>query len=213
MELFNIKKNNQGQALIEILIGLSISGILIGSAAMAVSVTLRSSANSKYYQTASSLNQKLIGDIKIVAEADWHNIYDKNKGTEDKYHIKSNGSQLNIIVGSTSTIIDGVDYTQSFLINNVSRYNGNISDEPGSVDDPSTQKIIARTQWTIAGQPTEVILTAYLTRWKNQVSQQSDWSGGSDEIRPAIKEFDNKFATSSNIDFSSIPGKIKISGF
>lgn len=218
MEKLNIKhifNGHQGQALVEILIGLSAAGILIGSASIAVSMALRSGATGKNYQTASSLNQKLINDIKTVVESDWNDIYGKNnKGMGYSYHIKLNISELEIKDGLASPLmVDGVGYTQSFFIDNVNRDSNNHISETGSNNDPSTQKITVRVQWLIAGQTAEISSVFYLTRWKNQISQQSDWSGGSDETAQLIKEFGNKFATSSNIDFLSVPGAIKIRGF
>lgn len=201
--------NNRGQALIEILIGLAIVGILVGTATAAVIVALRSNLESKNFQTASALSQKMLDDVKTVTEAGWHNIYNLTKGTSTQYRIAVSGTALAVFSGAATTTVGNITYTQFFSIENVKRLNGSISSEPIAVDDPSTQKIVSYTQWPSAGKTSEAALTVYLTRWRNLISQQTDWSGGAGQEGP-ISEFKQKFATSTGIDFSSNTGSIII---
>jgi type II secretory pathway pseudopilin PulG len=213
MASFNIKINHQGQALIEVLIGLFIVGILVGAATTAVIVALRSNVESKNFQAASALSQKMLDDVKTVAEGDWHDIYnltDKNPSSPDnKYYLAASGTALAVFPGATTTIIGNITYTRFFSIEDVKRFNGSISSEPLAIDDPSTQKIVGHTQWLSAGQTSEAALTGYLTRWRNLISQQTDWSGGPGQEGP-LSEFNQKFVSSTGIDFSSSTGSIII---
>ena len=207
-----MKINSRGQALIEILIGLFIAGILVSAATAAVVVALRSNLETKNFHTASALNQKLIDDVKTVAEADWHNIYNLTKGSDTQYLVAASGTVLVILPGATTTTVGNITYTQFFSIENVKRLNGSISDDPAAIDDSSTQKIISRVRWPSAGRTPEVISTVYLTRWRNLISRQTDWSGGSGQEGP-ISEFNQKFASSSGINYSSGTDSIIIQGF
>lgn len=210
MESFNI--NHRGQALIEILIGLSIVGILVGAATAAVIVALRSNLESKNFQTASALSQKILDDVKTVAEADWHNIYNlANKGPGFQYYIAVSGTALAAFSGAATTTVGNIVYNQFFSIENVNRdTSGNIVTS-GGAEDPSTQKIVSHIQWPSAGQTSEVALTGYLTRWRNLISQQTDWSGGPGQEGP-LTEFNQKFASSTGIDYSTSTGSIIIQG-
>ena len=72
----------------------------------------------------------------------------------------------------------------------------------GSADDPSTQKISAITEWTTpTGANPQVLLSDYVTRWKNSVFQQNDWSGGPN-ASGVITNPTNLFSSSSGINFS-----------
>jgi len=194
--------NKKGQALVEILIGLFVAGILITSATAAVVAVLRSNVESKNFQIASSLSQQLADGVKTVAEADWHNIYSKSKGSNTQYFVAASGTQLAIIAGTTTTVVGNISYTQFFSVENVNRLNGDISAEPTSVEDPSTQKIVSHAQWTEGSQTPQAALTVYLTRWRNSVSQQNNWSGGSVQQEP-VKDFGKNFSSSTGIDYSS----------
>lgn len=195
-------KNNKGQALIEILIGLFVAGILISAATAAVMVTLRSNLESKNFQIASSLNQELMDSVKIVSEADWHYIYNLGKGSGTRYYIAASGTTLIILPNTTSTTVGNIVYTQFFSIENTSRLNGDISTDPAAVDDPSTQKIVSHVQWPSGGHTPEVVSTIYLTRWRNIISRQTDWTGGSDQEGP-LNEFNQRFVTSTGIYYAS----------
>jgi type II secretory pathway pseudopilin PulG len=203
--------NKKGQALIEVLVGLTIVGILVGTATVAVIVSLRSNLQNKNFQAASSLSQKMLDDIKTVAEGNWQNIYSLTKGSGNQYYIAASGTALAVFSGATTTIVGNFTYTQFFSVENVNRdANGNIAES--GINDPSTQKIVSHSQWPNAGQTSEVALSVYLTRWRNLVSRQTGWSGGSGQDGP-ISEFNQKFSTSSNINFSSSTDSIKIQGF
>lgn len=80
----------------------------------------------------------------------------------------------------------------------------------GSVIDPSTQKVTASVRWPTIESMGEVKLIEFLTRWKNEVFHQQDWSGGSGQEGP-IAVPNNRFASSTNIDVNS-QGVITIEG-
>ncbi len=205
-------KNSRGQALIEILIGLAVGAILIGGATAAVVAILRSNLESKNFQAASSLSQELLDEVKTLAEADWHNIYNLSKGSGTQYYMAASGTVFAVFSGTTTTTVGNITYTKFFSIENVGRDASSTIVASGGTDDPSTQKITSHAQWLSAGQTSEVPITVYLTRWRNTISRQTDWSGGPGQAGPII-EFSNQSASSTGIDYSSSTGSIIIQGF
>jgi hypothetical protein len=81
----------------------------------------------------------------------------------------------------------------------------------GTVDDPSTQKVTTSIEWTTNGSLSQAILNDYLTRWKNSVFWQTDWSAGQNQSGPLTKP-NNQYASSTNIDNTTKPGSIRING-
>ncbi len=204
--------NIKGQSLIEIIIAMAIGTILIGASVGSIVLLLKYNLNTKTVQIASSLNRQMMDDIRSISESDWLNIYNKNKGVSNQYYISSSTRQ--IVSGAESLIIEGRQFSRYFYIENVSRDAGNnIEVIYNSVnDDPSTQKITAIVQWGGGGNIKEV---QYLTRFRNAVFVQTDWSGGFNQDIFATTSagviINGKFATSSvNIDFSSTPGSIRL---
>lgn len=195
----------------EIIVGLAVAGILIGAATTALVAILRSGLETKNFQIASSLGQELIDNVKTVAEADWHDIYSLNKEPAAQYYVEVSGTTSVILPGATSTV-GNVVYTKFFSVENVKRLNGIISADLSAVDDPSTQKIVSHIQWPSAGRTAEAVLTVYLSRWRNSISRQTDWSGGSGQ-EGSVAELNKKFATSEDIDYSSNAGSFVIQGF
>lgn len=201
-----------GQALIEVIIGLFVAGILISAATASIVSVLRSGLETKNFQIASSLGQELMDDVKTVAEADWRNIYNLTKGPDTQYHIAISGTTFVASSGFTESAVSNITYTKFFSVENVKRLNGIISADPSAVDDPSTQKIVGHIQWPSAGRTSEAVLTVYLSRWHNLISRQTDWSGGSGQ-GGSVSELNKKFDSSADIDYSTTPGSIIIQGF
>ena len=108
-------------------------------------------------------------------------------------------------------------FNRYFYIENVCRTNdanyelaGVAPCDSGSIDDPSTQRITGVVEWSGKDKISNFSLIRYLTRWRNDVFHQTDWSGGSGQEGPVEKSSD-RYASSTDIDFSSL-GEIKIKG-
>lgn len=101
-------------------------------------------------------------------------------------------------------------FTRFFNVENVNR-SGNDIVLTGGTDDPSTQKITSRTQWTAVDKTPEVKVATYITRWRNFIFQQLDWVGGSGQDGPFTTP-GNVFSTSTNTDYTGIPGSLKVLG-
>lgn len=71
----------------------------------------------------------------------------------------------------------------------------------GSSDDPSTQKISVATEWATVIGTSQSVIADYVTRWKNNVFLQNDWSGGAN-ASGAVSTPTNLFSSSTNANFS-----------
>lgn len=107
-------------------------------------------------------------------------------------------------------------FKRYFYVENVCRSNNASSSitgvspcADGSIDDPSTQKSTINVTWPTSLSEGSVVFYDYITRWKNSVFQQTDWSGGSGTDGP-FTEPSSGFSTSSNVDVDS--GSIRIHG-
>ena len=197
---------NEGQSLVEVLVALAVGTIFILGAASVIAPSLRSSGASNRIQTAAALGKELIENVRVFSEANWHNIYDLNKTSSNHYYLTTSTSPFAAVAGDETVAVSTTTYTRYFYIDNVGRDgSGNIL-ASGGTDDPSTQKVTVSYQWTGG---TAATITAYLTRFRNNVLYQTDWSGGSGQDGP-VTSTNNKFSTSSQIYSSTTTGSISI---
>ena len=104
---------------------------------------------------------------------------------------------------------DSAVFTRYFTIENVCRtndasstINGVTPCADGSLEDPATQKIRSYVEWASSGAIEDLNLIDYVTRWKNEVFRQSDWSGGSGD-EDVYSEPPTSYASSTNIDIET----------
>lgn len=222
------KYNTKGQSLIEVIIGMAIATILIGAAAATTVVVLRSNFDTKTAQIASFLASEYIDNLQSLTYSDWQKIYTPlaGKGTDSQFYLNASGTTFELISGATTTVVEGKNFIRYFFIENVSRDSCGIGSitinattscasvgDSGIADDPSTQKITVYVNWE-GGRNLNKI--QYLTRSQNKVFIQTDWSGGNNQEYFSTSTnntfINNKFASSTNINYSSSTGAITISG-
>ena len=223
--LANCLPKKSGQSLIEVLIAVAVGALIVGSAAGALIFTVRSNQQSHATDTASTLAQELLDQVRSVSESNWQNLYNLSaKGGPTQscppycYYLDAS---LNIVAGSEQKVVNNITYTRSFAVENVNRDNCGTKDitsagqapcspsQTGVLDDPSTQKITAKVTWPQGGDMAEVLVSEYLTRSKNEINQFTDWSGSSgvagSVVRPSKDYFDQ-----SGLDTATSPGSIKL---
>lgn len=222
------KYNTKGQSLIEVIIGMAIATILIGAAAATTVVVLRSNFDTKTAQIASFLASEYIDNLQSLTYSDWQKIYTPlaGKGTDSQFYLNASGTTFELISGATTTVVENKNFIRYFFIENVSRDSCGIGSitinattscasvgDSGIADDPSTQKITVYVNWE-GGRNLNKI--QYLTRSQNKVFIQTDWSGGNNQEYFSTSTnntfINNKFASSTNINYSSSTGAITISG-
>jgi len=225
--------NQKGQMLIEILLAVLIAAIVIGAASSLGYVGLKSGQSSGAKSAAVALAQEGLEAMQAIAESDWHNVYlppdgsgnSGDKGETHPYYIYKDGTSWAVSsdIAKRDIIINGNTYARVIYIYNVNRQKaGNdrkicsekeIAESAAGclagdyTDDPSTQKIVAAV--SRAGEA-DVSVSEYLTRWKNSVSVQSDWSGGAGQAGPVATPNTRYDSDDGNIDTSSPGGSIKL---
>lgn len=107
-------------------------------------------------------------------------------------------------------------FSRYFTVENVCRTNDASSTVSGvtpcgsgSLEDPSTQKVSSVVEWIASTGATNLTLVDYITRWKNAIFQQTDWSGGSGDDA-IYTEPGSGYSSSTNIDGGS--GLIRLHG-
>jgi hypothetical protein len=115
-------------------------------------------------------------------------------------------------------LYDSIMFDRYFYVENVCRTNdfdyelaGVAPCDAGEILDSSTQRITTVVEWPSKSDNSNFSLQEYVTRWKNDIFNQSDWSGGVGG-EDAVIDYTNQFSSSTDIDFSDL-GEIKIDGF
>lgn len=100
-----------------------------------------------------------------------------SKGATNPYHPEQSGGIWVLVPGEETLTISGKTYQRKIVIENVSRdASGTIqSTYSAADDDPATQKITASA--TAPSSP-QVSFISFFTRYLNEGSKQTDWSGG-----------------------------------
>ncbi len=205
--LFIFRYSSQkGQSLLEVLIALVVGSIFIIGAATIIVPSLRLNTQANRIQVGAALGKELLENVRVSSEADWHTIYNLNKGSSNHYHLTTSTSPFAAAAGDEIIAVSTTTYTRYFYLDNVGRdASGNIISS-GGTDDPSTLKVIVVYSWSNG--PSNTIAT-YLTRFKNNVFDQTDWSGGPGQAGPATTT-NSRFSTSSQIDYATTTGSIII---
>jgi hypothetical protein len=81
---------------------------------------------------------------------------------------------------------------------------GNITTSGGTYD-PSTKKVTVVYGWTGSASST---VSEYLTRSRQNVLNQTDWTGGALTTGGVVSSVNYQYATSTNINVASPPGSI-----
>ena len=192
----------KSQALLELLLAIFIFAIVAASLTKAIGGILFANQNLREVSDASLLLAETQEQIKVISDQDWHSLYNLTKGpcadSSCHYHIVKNGNQWQVQSGEETVNLGGQTYTRYFVVYNVQRDgSGNIV-ESGGNDDPLTQKVVV---FVKKGNFLKTN-TKYISRCHYDVFPQRDWSGGpvGDAV---VSGSTNKFATSSNINYSS----------
>ncbi|MEK7542877.1 MAG: LamG-like jellyroll fold domain-containing protein [Patescibacteria group bacterium] len=83
--------------------------------------------------------------------------------------------------------------------------------DAGSSDDPSTQKVTATVEWDSGAVTTQSSLVGFVTRWKNAIFRQTNWTSGVD-ASGTYTDSTNYYSSSSNVNTTSSSGSIKLQG-
>ncbi|MEK7479020.1 MAG: LamG domain-containing protein [Patescibacteria group bacterium] len=107
-----------------------------------------------------------------------------------------------------SSLYGSPSFTRFFTVQDVFRNPAGLIVPSGGILDPSTEEIAVRVSWIPAGSSkANLELKDYITRWRNEVFHETDWSRGPQGLEP-IPEPSGGYSNSTNILFS--PGEIRL---
>ena len=202
----NYLKKQTGQSLVEILVALAIGIIFVLGVMIVMQSSLKMGKDSEKIQISASLARELIDNVKIFADSDWNNIYNLATTSANHYYLNTTSSPFSVVLGDETITVGTTTYIRYFYVDDVYRdASGKISSL--GIFDPSTKKITIGVKWIGSN---DRFISTYLTRYKNNIFIQTDWSGGGGQTGP-ITSINNQFDTStSNIDFSTTTGSIRL---
>ena len=205
-------QNKSGQSLIEILIAMAVGIITILAAVTVLTLMLRISKQDVSFQTAAFLEQEVVDNLLVTSERDWQEV--ANTSEDKQYHLEITETRGGFVIkeGTETVFIDGVDYIYYLEIDPVKRDDDGAISSSGT-DDPSTKKVKLSVTWKFQGDDELSTVTKYITRSKNEVFRQTNWSGGPTETSDeTISDITHKFYESTDLDFVGQPGLLKIEG-
>ena len=205
-----IIKNRAGQALAEILISVTISGLVLGSAAFVAVSVINSNKSINQVKAATGLARELMDSVRVYADSDWKTFYELSKGSGNHYYLDVSATPFTAVSGDGSVSQDSVTYTRYFYVENVNRGYDSADDvaSVGGAEDPATQKITVGVSW-LGGDA--LTFTEYMSQWRNYTAVQSDWSGGTGQAG-AVTRLGNDYFSSTSIN-ASTTGEFKLSGY
>ncbi|MBI4087549.1 MAG: prepilin-type N-terminal cleavage/methylation domain-containing protein [Candidatus Liptonbacteria bacterium] len=201
-----LDSNCTGQSLIEILVAVGIGALLIVAAAAVIAPSLNIGTQSYKVQTGTALAKELMENVRVWAEGDWHNISNLATSSANHYHLNATTSPFTVASGNESVTLSTTTYTRYFYVEDVYRDVSDLIVSAGGSYDPSTKKLIVEYSWQNSATST---IAEYVTRNRNNVFWQTDWSGGPGQDGP-VTSTNARFSTSTQIDHSTTTGSIII---
>lgn len=202
--------DREGQSLIEILVAVAIGVILVVGALTIITPALKTSSDVTRVQTASGLGKELLDNLRTASEKDWHLVDTLATSSANHYYIIASTSPFTVSSGTESVMVGTTTYTRYFYLEDAYR-NGSGKIDTAGTRDPSTRKVNIVYTWPPAASGT---FSGYITRAHNESFIQTDWSGGGNQSGPlTATSVNSKFATSSNINYTTSTDAIILQGF
>jgi len=193
--------------LLEILVTVAVMSVVVGLGSQMIIASIRSGKVSNERNVALGLAEEMSEAVGNIASEKWQNIYGASKGAANHHYPQQASGKWVLTNGDEAVMLNGVSYTRYFTIDNASRDvpTREIETSYNALnDDPSTQKITIYVVWN--GET--VTYNQFLSRWRNRVCRQTDWSGVSGgSVEPCSTGFYGN--ENGDVDFSS-PGSLRI---
>jgi hypothetical protein len=162
------------------------------------------------------LGKELIESVTAFAGADWHKLEDITATTATSFYFLTTSTLgFQHATGTEQITVGTTTYSRWFLVESVCRSLGLIATSTFGTDcgvftyDPSTKKVTVYFNWPESVTST---ISTYLTRFRSRSLPQTNWSKGSTSSLMITSSTTDYFSTSTNINFSSSTGQIKIMG-
>lgn len=198
--------SRSGQSIAEILVASAIGVIVIGGGVSIIVPALRGNLDAEERQASTGIGKELMENVRAFAESDWHNIENLSAGSANHYYLNTDGS-FSAASGEETLVLDGKSYSRYFFVESAARDGSGDISESGAYPDPSTKKITVT--YGRAGGVART-MEAYITRSRNSVMVQTDWSGGPGSLGPVSAGGSTSVFSSStsNVNYASTTGSI-----
>lgn len=171
--------------LLELLLVIGVVAIVIPVISQVVVSSLNTNKFTMENKIAVELVDEAIKAVENVSFEKWQYIYDEVESSSTKRYPNKSNSKWSVTTNPAdgNLVVNDIEYTRYFTVSHVCRDNiskmiittaGSCGDSI-SFDDPSTQKITATVSWH--NNNNNVSKDYYLTRWRNKVYEQTEWSG------------------------------------
>ncbi len=208
--MIDFSSYEKGQSIVEILIAIGIAALIIGSVVTTYVVSLRANANARLAAVGLQFAEETYDNLRALTEANWHTLHAIPKAVN--HHLTIVGDKFSINTGTETLMAQDVQYTRSFIVENVQRDAGGNIVATGGLNDPSTQRVAVTVSWPIAGETGTARIEGFLARNRNISFRTTNWTDGPLHAGPFMGETSG-FATGNNIDFATLPGTIKLLNF
>ncbi len=200
--------SRKGLSLAEILVAVAVGTLLVIAAATIIAPAIKINTQSGRAQAGSALAKELLDNVRVWSEGDWHRIQGLATSSANHYYLNTASSPFASSSGDESVTISTTTYKRYFYVDDVLRKSDPSQDiaASGAPTDPSTKKITVAYSWPQGATNTIAI---YLTRYRDNVLDETDWSGGPGQDGP-VTSTNSRFATSTKIDYTTTTGSIYV---
>ncbi|MDP2598659.1 MAG: prepilin-type N-terminal cleavage/methylation domain-containing protein [Candidatus Liptonbacteria bacterium] len=195
----------RGQSLVEVLVAAAVGALLVIAAAGVIAPALRANSTAGRVQVSAALAKELSDNIRVWSEGDWHNIFSLATSSANTYYLNTTSSPFTTSTGVEVITVATSTYSRYFFVDDVQRDSNGAAVSSGGSNDPSTKQVTVGYNWP---QGVTTTFSFYVSRYRNNILDQTDWSGGSGQSSP-LTSTRNLFASSTSIKFLT-PGSIGV---
>lgn len=208
-------RSNNGQSLIELLVALGLAVTVMMMALGIMRFLIRLGANDPVAQTGALLARKAADSAVEAAAGSWSTVGTAVAGTQ--YHVATSTGGFTLALGTVTSSINGIIYTNYVTVDPVLRSATDTIVASGGTADPTIKKITITSSWWYGGATSTEVIESYVARTRNESMVQTDWIGGPTcpSLNPIIaagKTATQFCLTTPSLDYSSVPGSLRIKG-
>ena len=209
-------KSNKGQSLIELLVALGLAVTVMMMALGIMRFLIHLGANDPVTQAGAMAVRKQADSVIEASAGPWSAIATATPGTP--YHVATPTNGFTLAIGSVTSTINGIAYNNYVTVGSVMRSATDTIVIAGGTDDPATKKITVVSSWFYGGTPHTETIESYVARTRNESMAQTDWIGGPTcPLRDTVLVAGTAatqfcLMTSGGLDYTSVPGSLRIQG-
>lgn len=201
-------ESKNGQSLIELLIAIVVGVVFLAGVSAIIASSLLENGQAAKIQTSTLDGENLLNNVRVWSEGGWSNVLSLATGTNYQYYLITSSSPYTATSGIETLAYATTTYYRYFYLSDAYRTSSGAvtSTASGNTYDPSTKKVSVVYYWLNGASST---MSTYLTRNQEVTTDQTDWSGGTSPSGTTAM-VTSQFASSSNINYTTLPGSIYV---